>query len=163
MIKRLFDVVASASALLVLAPILLAIAFAVKVESKGPVFFRQWRVGRDQKLFRVFKFRTMIAGAADKGPAISIAGDTRVTTVGKLLRRFEFDELPTLFNVLKGEMSIVGPRPELPKYLSYYEGEYKWILSVRPGMTDLGTLEFRDEAKFLTSTANADRPATPRR
>ena len=153
----MFDIVASAVALIFLCPVFLAIALTVMADSKGPVFFRQWRVGRKQKLFRVYKFRTMVDGAGDRGPPITVAGDGRVTAVGRLLRRFELDELPTLVNVLKGEMSIVGPRPELPKYLPYYEEKHKRIFLVRPGMTDLGTLKFRDEARLLPLQGNAER------
>lgn len=154
MIKRLFDIMASSTALIFTAPFFVFIAFLIKLDSRGPIFYRQWRMGRGQKPFRIYKFRTMVDGADQLLP-ITVYGDGRITRVGRVLRRFELDELPTLMNVLKGEMSIVGPRPELPKYLPYYSEEQQRVFSVRPGMTDLGTLRFRDETRLL---AQADDP-----
>lgn len=157
MVKRSFDCVASGLALLLLAPLLALIALLIKLDSRGPVFYRQWRVGRGQKPFQIYKFRTMVDRADQQGPAITIGGDRRITRVGRILRRFELDELPTLLNVLKGDMSIVGPRPELPKYLPYYREEHKRVFLVKPGMTDLGTLRFRDEAKILMQADDPER------
>ncbi len=149
MTKRLFDIVVSAVALVVLSPLLLIVALLVKVDSPGPVLFRQRRLGRGARLFEIYKFRTMVAGAGADGPAITLKDDARVTRVGRTLRRFDLDELPTLYNVLKGDMSIVGPRPEVPEYLPYYSDEQKQIFSVKPGLTDPGTLAFRKEATLL--------------
>jgi lipopolysaccharide/colanic/teichoic acid biosynthesis glycosyltransferase len=150
MAKRLFDIISSTLALVVLSPLLLALALLVKLTSTGPVLFRQRRLGRGARPFEIYKFRTMVAGADRPGPCIAVNGDPRVTRVGRFLRRFDLDELPTLFNVLKGDMSIVGPRPELPEYLSYYSDQQKRVFAVRPGLTDPGTLVFRNEAALLT-------------
>lgn len=149
MTKRLFDIVVSAIALLVLSPLLLFIALLVAFDSPGPVLFLQPRRGRGARLFHIYKFRTMVAGPRARGPAITLRDDARVTRVGRVLRRFDLDELPTLYNVLKGDMSIVGPRPEVPEYLPYYSDEQRQIFSVRPGLTDPGTLAFRQEAALL--------------
>jgi lipopolysaccharide/colanic/teichoic acid biosynthesis glycosyltransferase len=147
--KRLFDAIASLLALTALSPLLLAIAGLIKLDSPGPVFFRQQRLGRGARPFTIYKFRTMRAGASTRGPRITVHADPRVTRVGRVLRRFDLDELPTLLNVLRGEMSLVGPRPELPEYLPYYTEEQKQVLTVRPGLTDPGTLAFRNEAVLL--------------
>lgn len=147
--KRLFDIIAAAAALVVLSPLYLFIAAIVRCDSPGPVLFTQFRLGRGGRPFIIYKFRTMVWNAADTGPGITVDRDRRITRIGRALRRYELDELPTLWNVLKGDMSIVGPRPELPKYLSYYTDTERRILEVRPGMTDLGTLEFRKEAALL--------------
>jgi lipopolysaccharide/colanic/teichoic acid biosynthesis glycosyltransferase len=147
--KRLFDVTVSGIALLVLFPLLLAIAVLVKLTSPGPVLFCQARLGRGARPFEIYKFRTMVVGADTLGSRITLNGDARVTRLGRKLRRFDLDELPTLFNVLRGDMSIVGPRPELPEYLPYYSDEQRRVFSVRPGLTDPGTLAFRDEARQL--------------
>lgn len=153
MVKRAFDITLALIGLLLLAPLLVLLAVAIKLDSQGPVFYRQWRLGKDQRPFRVLKFRTMVVGAEGVGPAITVGSDPRITRVGWILRRFELDELPTLINVLRGEMSIVGPRPELPKYLPYYTEAQKRVFLVRPGLTDLGTLAFRDEARHLRGDA----------
>lgn len=155
--KRCFDVVASGIALVLIAPLFLVIAVLIRCDSRGPVFYRQWRVGKGQRLFRMYKFRTMVDGADRRGPAITVGGDPRITRVGRMLRRFEIDELPTLLNVFKGDMHVVGPRPEVPKYLPYYTETQRRVFSIRPGMTDPGTLRFRDEAKLLDGAANPER------
>lgn len=147
--KRLFDAIASLLALAVLFPLLLVIAALIRLDSPGPVFFRQQRLGQDARPFLIYKFRTMRVGASARGPRITVHADPRVTRVGRVLRRFDLDELPTLLNVLRGEMSLVGPRPELPEYLPYYSEEQKRVLTVRPGLTDPGTLAFRNEAVLL--------------
>lgn len=149
MIKRIFDVVSSAVALLVLSPVLLAIAIAIKISDGGSVFYAQTRVGKGFIPFELYKFRTMVVGAENMGPAITAAGDARVTKLGRLLRKTKLDELPQLLNVLKGEMSIVGPRPEDPRYVELFKDDYKVILQVRPGITDYATLEHRDEGSML--------------
>ncbi len=149
LLKRLFDIIGSGIALLLVAPLLLVIAAFIKLDSPGPVIFRQTRLGKGARLFQVYKLRTMVFEAAHKGPCITIDGDSRVTRAGRILRRFALDELPNLFNVLKGEMSIVGPRPEVPEFLPYYTEEQKRVFSVKPGLTDLGTLAFRSEVTLL--------------
>jgi lipopolysaccharide/colanic/teichoic acid biosynthesis glycosyltransferase len=147
--KRIFDFVLSLGALLALLPLLLLLAAAVKLSSPGPVFFLQERVGRGGRRFRLCKFRTMVADAAQQGPSVTREGDARVTRVGALLRRWKLDELPQLWNVVKGDMSLVGPRPELPQYVALFPREYERVLSVRPGITDLATLHYRDEERLL--------------
>jgi len=149
LLKRIFDIVGSAIAILLLLPAMLAIALLVKFDSPGPALFRQRRLGRGERLFEMYKFRTMRIDGAEKGPSIKLLADSRVTHVGRILRRFDLDELPNLFNVLKGDMSIVGPRPEVPKYLQYYTADQKRVFSAKPGLTDLGTLAFRNEATLL--------------
>ena len=151
MIKRLFDVISALIGLILVSPFFLIVPILIKLDSKGPVFFKQWRMGKERKPFRIYKFRTMVQDADKMGVQITARNDPRITKIGKFLRRYAIDELPTLLNVLKGEMSIVGPRPELPKYLPYYAGKYQDILLVRPGLTDLGTIAFRDEVKYLDS------------
>ncbi len=148
-VKRVFDVITSGILLVVLLPLFLAIAALIKLDSPGPAFFRQKRLGRDARLFEIVKFRTMFFDPGEHGPSITVGGDPRVTRLGRILRRFDVDELPALLNVFKGEMSIVGPRPEVPKFLPYYTNDLKRVLSVKPGLTDLGTLAFRREAVFL--------------
>ena len=150
--RRLFDIVASAAALVALSPLLAAIAVVVKASSPGPALFRQARLGKDERLFQIYKFRTMVAGA-ESGSPITVNGDRRITRVGRVLRRFDLDELPTLFNVLRGDMTIVGPRPELPVYLPNYSREQRRVFSVRPGLTDPATLAFRDESRQLNGAS----------
>jgi len=149
--KRLFDIISSLVGLIFISPIFPVVPILIKLDSKGPVFFKQWRIGKDGKQFKIYKFRTMVQEADEVGSLITAGNDQRITKIGKLLRRYEIDELPTLMNVLKGDMSIVGPRPEVPKYLHHYDRKYREILSVRPGITDLGTLSFRDEARYLNA------------
>ena len=144
---RIFDTVVSALALLVLSPLLLILAIAVRVTSRGPVLYRAKRVGRDGRIFDVFKFRSMVAA---EGPAITRAGDPRVTPLGRILRGYKLDELPQLMNVLRGDMSLVGPRPEDPRYTAMYDAEQRQILTVRPGITSAASLKYRDEESHLT-------------
>jgi len=151
MMKRLFDIISSLVGLIFISPIFPVVPILIKLDSKGPVFFKQWRIGKDGKQFKIYKFRTMVQEADEVGSLITAGNDQRITKIGKLLRRYEIDELPTLMNVLKGDMSIVGPRPEVPKYLHHYGRKYREILSLRPGITDLGTLSFRDEARYLNA------------
>jgi lipopolysaccharide/colanic/teichoic acid biosynthesis glycosyltransferase len=155
--KRIFDLLCCLIALAALLPLLLILAIAVKLSSRGPIIFAQERVGRGGRRFRLYKFRTMVADAAERGPAITRGGDARVTGVGKLLRRFKLDELPQLWNVVKGDMSIVGPRPEVPKYVAMFPNEYEQVLTVRPGITDLATLEYRDEEAILNQAQDAEK------
>jgi FlaA1/EpsC-like NDP-sugar epimerase/lipopolysaccharide/colanic/teichoic acid biosynthesis glycosyltransferase len=147
--KRAFDIAASAAGLVVLAPVFLVTAILIKLSGRGPVFFRQERVGRGFRPFVIYKFRTMVVGAEDMGPGITTAGDARVTSLGNALRKTKIDELPQLFNVIRGDMSFVGPRPELPQYVNLFRPEYADILTVRPGITDPASITFRDEAPHL--------------
>ncbi len=147
--KRLFDVASSVIALVMLLPVLLLIAVGVKLTSPGPIFYRGIRTGRYGKPFRILKFRTMVIDASKIGGPSTGKDDPRVTRFGAFLRRFKLDELPNLVCVLRGQMSIVGPRPEVPQYTSLYEGEETLILSVRPGITDLSSLQFIDLAEHI--------------
>ena len=157
MAKRFFDIVASAAALVVLTPVIAAIAVWIALDSRGPVFFRQNRVGRFGAEFRIYKFRTMVDGAEDRGPGLTIGNDARITSSGEFLRRTKLDELPQLINVLKGEMSIVGPRPELPRYVRFYPPDVRErVLSVRPGITDEASIEFADESELLSRASDPD-------
>jgi lipopolysaccharide/colanic/teichoic acid biosynthesis glycosyltransferase len=149
-VKRMLDVVGSALGLLVLLPVLVIVAVAIKFDSPGPIFFRQERVGLRGGSFRIFKFRSMVVGAARAGTAITVRGDSRITRVGKFLRSSKVDELPQLINVLAGDMSIVGPRPEVPEFMKFYTPDQRAIiLSMRPGITDYAAILFRDESSLL--------------
>ncbi len=155
--KRLFDLAFSALALLVLAPVMVLVAAWVAADSPGGVFFRQTRVGRNGKLFRIYKFRTMQAQAEAAGPALTVGADMRITRAGGWLRRTKFDELPQFINVLLGEMSVVGPRPEVPGYVAQYPASVRaLVLSVRPGITDRASIEFRDESHLLGQSSNPE-------
>jgi lipopolysaccharide/colanic/teichoic acid biosynthesis glycosyltransferase len=150
MAKRLFDLFVSSLALLLLAPFLLVLAGLIKLDSRGPVFFRQERVGRGGKLFRIHKFRTMVIDAEHAGSQITIGADVRITRVGRWMRGTKLDELPQLFDVWIGHMSLVGPRPEVPSYVSFFPSDIRGlILSVRPGITDLASIKFREESIIL--------------
>jgi lipopolysaccharide/colanic/teichoic acid biosynthesis glycosyltransferase len=156
MAKRLFDIVGSAIALLLLAPLLLAVALVVKLDSPGPVFFRQERVGRHGRTFRIHKFRTMRSDAG--GLPLTVGDDPRITPSGRWLRRTRIDELPQFIDVLAGSMSLVGPRPEVPRYVALYPaGLRERALAVRPGLTDPASLEFIDEAGRLARAADPER------
>ncbi len=147
--KRLFDFVAAGAGLLVLSPVMLVAALLIKSDTPGPVFFRQERIGKNFRPFRIFKFRTMVQNAAAIGSSITFGEDPRITRVGRVLRRIKFDELPQLINVLKGEMSLVGPRPEVRSYVELYRKDYEEILEVRPGITDIASLKYRNESSLL--------------
>ncbi len=147
--KRLLDILFSLFGLIILSPFLLIFAIIIKCDSKGHVLFKQVRVGRKGKLFKIWKFRTMIENAEAKGLQISSSDDARITRSGKWLRRTKIDELPQLFNVLFGQMSIVGPRPEVPKYVEMYTEEQRKVLDVRPGITDLASIEYRHENDIM--------------
>jgi lipopolysaccharide/colanic/teichoic acid biosynthesis glycosyltransferase len=155
--KRLFDVVASAIGLLVFSPLLLAIALWVKLDSPGPVFYRGQRAGRGNRPFGIFKFRSMVMNADKIGGSSTSGGDPRVTRSGRFIRRYKIDELSQLLNVLKGDMSLVGPRPEILAYTSKYEGKYLEILSVRPGITDWASIWNADEGGVLAGAKDPDR------
>lgn len=153
--KRLFDVLSSLFGLLVLSPLFIVICAAVALSSRGPIIFRQQRVGRLFRPFTLYKFRTMIVGS-ERGPALTIGGDVRITGIGRLLRKAKLDELPQLFNVLKGDMSLVGPRPEVAKYVDLFRTDYQEILSVRPGITDYAAIEYRNEEEILKEYADPE-------
>ena len=147
--KRLFDIIVSACGLLVLSPVFLIMAIWIKQDSNGPVFYRQVRVGRHNKDFRIFKFRSMRVGA-DKGSLVTIGGrDPRITRSGYFIRKYKLDEFPQLINVLLGEMSVVGPRPEVRHYVNYWTPEQMHILDVRPGITDPASIKFRNENELM--------------
>ena len=154
--KRVFDVTASFLGLLFLWPVFLVIAILIKLEDGGPVLFRQLRVGRGCKSFYILKFRTMRVDAESKGPAITVKGDQRVTAIGGLLRPLKLDELPQLWNVLIGEMSLVGSRPEVPRYVDMFRAEYTEILKIRPGITDLASIRYRDENNMLEQSGDPE-------
>lgn len=149
MLKRAFDLTASLGGLILLSPLMLAVMLAVKLSSAGPIFHRASRVGRMGVPFTLYKFRSMIVNAEQQGPGITASGDKRITRLGKLLRRTKLDELPQLINVLRGEMSIVGPRPEDPRYVALYTPEQRAVLNVRPGITSLASVRYRNEEQAL--------------
>ena len=155
--KRLFDVLASGVGLIVLSPLFLFLAIWIKMDSKGPVFYRQVRVGRINKDFRIFKFRSMHVGA-DKGSLVTIGGhDSRITRSGYFIRKFKFDELPQLINVFLGDMSLVGPRPEVRHYVDYWTPEQMHVLDVRPGITDPASIKFRNENELMEKAEDPER------
>lgn len=151
--KRIFDLFWAVLTLLSISPLLLYVIFRIKKDSDGPLFFKQERVGLNGKLFKVLKFRTMVVNAEQKGAKITTSNDPRITKSGHWLRKYKIDELPQLFNVLKGDMSLVGPRPEVPEYVEFYSTEQKKnILSVLPGITDRASIEFRNENDILNNS-----------
>ena len=155
--KRIFDIVMSGLGLLVLSPLFLVLAIWIKLDSKGPVFFRQVRVGRHYKDFRIFKFRSMRVGS-DKGSQVTIGGrDPRITRSGYFIRKFKLDELPQLINVFVGDMSLVGPRPEVRHYVDYWTPEQMHVLDVRPGITDPASIKFRNENELLESAEDPEK------
>ena len=156
-LKRAMDIVISGGALAVIWPVLLLIALAIKIDDPGPVFYRQVRVGKDGKEFRIFKFRTMIVDADKKGLAITVGRDNRITRMGRLLRKTKLDELAQLFNVFIGEMSFVGPRPEVPKYVKLYTPYQRQVLLVRPGITDYASIAYRNENDLLGTSDDPEK------
>lgn len=158
MVKRTTDLVLALLGLVVLAPLLLLVVLWVRLDSPGPAFFRQERVGRDGRLFRIHKLRTMFVDAAAGGPAVTELDDPRVTHAGRWLRHYRVDELPQLIDVVLGHMSLVGPRPELPRFVALYPPDLRArVLAVRPGLTDPASLEFADEAELLAGSADPER------
>jgi len=157
MLKRLFDIIFSAIGLLFLSLVLLVIAYRIKNEDGGPVFYRGVRVGWYGKSFKIFKFRTMVVNAENMGASSTSDDDARITSIGKFLRKYKLDELPQLFNVLVGDMSLVGPRPEVKKFTDLYTEKEKVILSVRPGITDWASLWNPDEGAILKGSADPDK------
>jgi len=146
---RMLDSVGSLCGLILLSPLFLLLAALIKADSAGPVFFRAERIGQGGKPFRLVKFRSMVSRAAQRGPGITTADDERITRMGRLLRRSKLDELPQLLNVLKGEMSLVGPRPEDPRYVALYTPEQRRLLEARPGITSPASLRYRHEERLL--------------
>ena len=157
-LKRVMDLFFSFFGLVILSPVFLVIAIWIKLDSKGPVFYKQVRVGKNMEPFKIFKFRTMIYDPYDKGLQLTTSDDKRITRSGRFLRKTKLDELPQLINVLIGEMSLVGPRPEVPKYVRYYPEEVrKIVLSVPPGITDRASLEFKNENEILNLSKNPEK------
>ena len=155
--KRLFDILLSGIGLLIISPLFLIVAIWIKLDSPGPIFYRQVRVGRYNKDFRIFKFRSMRIGS-DKGSLVTIGGrDPRITRSGYFIRKFKIDELPQLINVLVGDMSLVGPRPEVRHYVNYWTEEQMHVLDVRPGITDPASIKFRNENELLAQTEDPEK------
>ena len=154
--KRAFDMVIACLGLPCLAPLLLPVALLIKLDSPGPAMFKQRRVGRGFRPFVIYKFRTMVHDAPRKGTAITSSADPRITRVGRVLRQTKIDELPQLINVLQGTMSLVGPRPEVPRYVELFRADYAEILRVLPGITDLASIKYRHEAEFLGGFDNPE-------
>ena len=156
MLKRIFDITLSLFGLIILLPFMLIIAILIRIDSKGPVFFKQIRVTKNGKEFKIFKYRTMKVGS-DKYSQITVGKDGRITKLGSFLRKYKLDEIPQLINVLIGDMSLVGPRPEVPKYVALYTDEQKEILKVRAGITDYASIEFSDENDLLASEEDPEK------
>ncbi len=159
-LKRGLDAVVSAVALALLSPVFLLLAAAIAIDDPGPVFYRQERVGRNGKPFRILKFRSMVQDADRKGLPLTVGDDARITRVGRFLRRTKLDELAQLANVLRGEMSLVGPRPEVPRYVTLYSPLQRMVLRIRPGVTDLASIRYRDENALLGQSADPERTYT---
>jgi lipopolysaccharide/colanic/teichoic acid biosynthesis glycosyltransferase len=147
--KRMFDITIALAGLLLVSPFMVVVGLLVKADSEGPIFFRQERIGKGFRPFHIYKFRTMAQDASHRGGEITFGDDPRITRVGRFLRKSKIDELPQLINVLKGEMSLVGPRPEVRRYVQLFREDYNQILRVRPGITDLASLRYRNEATLL--------------
>jgi lipopolysaccharide/colanic/teichoic acid biosynthesis glycosyltransferase len=154
--KRLFDLLCTIPGFLLLSPFFYLAALAIKVDSPGPVFFRQVRVGQKGRYFRLIKFRTMVVNAEKMGPQITVGRDPRITGLGRLLRKVKVDELPQLFNVLAGDMSLVGPRPEVPRYVSLYSQPQKRVLELMPGITDPASIKYRHESEILAQSPDPE-------
>lgn len=154
--KRAFDVLAAGVGLLLLSPVLLVVALAIRLDSPGPVFYRQERVGLGGRVFRILKFRTMRVDADRIGGPLTVGRDPRITRVGAFLRHYKLDELPQLFNVVAGDMSLVGPRPEVPRYVARYDDRQRRVLDVRPGITDPASIAYRHENALLENAADPE-------
>jgi lipopolysaccharide/colanic/teichoic acid biosynthesis glycosyltransferase len=158
MAKRVFDLLLSAMGMLLLIPVFIIIAVVIKLDSKGPIFFRQERVGQYGCPFRIHKFRTMLVDSEARGLQLTAGADPRITRIGQLLRKYKLDELPQLIDVIKGDMSLVGPRPEVPRYVALYpENAKQLIFRLKPGITDSASIEFRNENQLLATSANPER------
>jgi len=156
MSKRTFDFMTALVGFIILSPLFLLVALLIKLDSTGPVFFRQERIGKGFRPFRIYKFRTMVQNARHQGGLITFGADPRITKLGRVLRQTKIDELPQLINILCGEMSFVGPRPEVRPYVELFREDYAEILSILPGITDLASMQYRDEAKVLGRFAEPD-------
>ena len=154
--KRCLDLALAVPGVLILAPLFVLLTIFIKLDSRGPAFFRQVRVGRGGRTFRIFKFRTMVADAETRGAQFTVGADQRITRVGQFLRRTKLDELPQLLNVVKGEMTLVGPRPEVPRYVAQYGEAEKPLLALTPGITSLASLQFRHESELLAAQADPE-------
>jgi lipopolysaccharide/colanic/teichoic acid biosynthesis glycosyltransferase len=154
--KRIFDLTLAGIVFVLLSPFLLLVAVMIRLDSPGPVFFRQERIGKAERPFLILKFRTMVQDAPLMGGPITVGDDPRITKLGKWLRRTKIDELPQLLNILKGDMSFVGPRPEVRKYVNLFRQDFEQILQVRPGLTDLASLRYRNEAEILGRFENPE-------
>ena len=152
--KRAFDILCAAAGIILLSPLLVFAAVAVYLTSRGPVLFRQQRVGKDFRSFTIYKFRTMIADAPRRGGSVTFGSDPRITPVGAILRKLKIDELPQLINVLKGDMRLVGPRPEMREFVELFRQDYSVILQIRPGITDLASLKYHNESELLDRFQN---------
>jgi lipopolysaccharide/colanic/teichoic acid biosynthesis glycosyltransferase len=150
LLRRAMDLAGAAAGLIILAPLLLAIALMIRLRDGGPALYKTWRVGKEGRLFRLYKFRTMVVAADQQGPAVTRRADPRITPIGHWLRRTKLDELPQLINVLRGEMSLVGPRPEDPRYVALYTPEEREVLRARPGITSVASLAYRHEESLLS-------------
>jgi lipopolysaccharide/colanic/teichoic acid biosynthesis glycosyltransferase len=160
--KRGFDIVASFTTLLLMIPLLALVSTIIKLDSEGPVFFKQERMGRGFRPFWIYKFRTMKQTPVGHGSQVTVGDDPRITRVGRFLRQAKLDEIPQLINILRGEMSFVGPRPEVARYVQLFQAEYQEILTVRPGLTDLASLKYRDEAALLAKAEDPEEEYTKR-
>ena len=156
MLKRIFDIISSLFGLILLSPFIIIIAILIKLDSKGPIFFKQVRVTKNGREFKIFKYRTMKIGS-DKYSQITVGKDSRITKIGDFLRKYKLDEIPQLINVLIGDMSLVGPRPEVPKYVALYTEEQREILKVRAGITDYASIEFSNENDILANEADPEK------
>ena len=152
--KRVFDILMATIGLILLSPLFLLVAVLIKLDSAGRIFFRQERIGKRFRPFLIYKFRTMVENAAQIGTEITYGNDPRITRIGRLLRKTKIDELPQIINVLKGEMSLVGPRPEIRQYVEFFQRDYEEILKVRPGISDMASLKYSDEASLLGKARN---------
>ena len=156
-LKRLFDILASLILLIILSPLFIIFSIMIKLDSKGPIMFKQNRVTENGRIFKIFKFRTMVENADKNGSQVTIENDDRVTKIGKFLRKFRLDEIPQLINILIGDMSFVGTRPEVPKYVELYTDEMKATLLMKAGVTSLASIKFKDEEKLLQMDGNIDK------
>ncbi len=156
MVKRLFDIGVSCIALLFFWPLFAVIGIAIRLDSKGSIFYKGERVGKNENLFKMYKFRTMVENASEMGPSVTYQNDPRVTRVGRFLRDTKLDELPQLINVIKGDMSLVGPRPETSDHVEYYTPEQKQVFSVRPGIAGLAQIKWHDEESRIGTVENLD-------
>ena len=160
--KRGFDIVTAFTTLVLLIPLMIVVAMFIKLDSEGPVLFKQQRIGKGFRPFWIYKFRTMRKSVGQDGRQVTVGNDSRITRVGRFLRQTKLDELPQLINILRGDMSFVGPRPEVPRYVRLFQREYREILTVRPGLTDLASLKYRDEAALLAKADNPEEEYTTR-